>query len=84
MRMLSPISTNVLEDFDRIVDSFLRPSYTGSAAFQSACNINETENHFIASFDINTFKKYDKQSNAYAQRRVDIMKGNSKSKLDSS
>lgn len=59
MRMLSPISTNVLEDFDRIVDSFLRPSYTGSAAFQSACNINETENHFIASFDMPGVKTED-------------------------
>lgn len=65
MRMLNPMSANwsrrpvspdlvgeVFEDFDRIVDSFLRPSYVNTVNFQPTCDINETEDHYLVSFDM--------------------------------
>ncbi len=74
MRMLSPISTewswprravsadrrgDVFEDFDRIVDSFLRPTYANTVNFQPSCDVNETKDHYLISFDMPGVKKED-------------------------
>jgi len=74
MRMLSPISTefvwprpalssagmsDVFEDFDRIVDSFLRPTYATTVNFQPRCDVNETKDHYLVSFDMPGVKKED-------------------------
>lgn len=72
MRMLSPLSTSwarrpvsadlmgdVFEDFDRIVDSFIRPTYLSSVNFQPTCDIHETKDHFLVSFDMPGVKTED-------------------------
>lgn len=74
MRMLSPLSTNwswprrnlspvmmadVFEDFDRIVDSFLKPTYASTVNFQPSCDVNETNDHYLVSFDMPGVKKED-------------------------
>jgi hypothetical protein len=67
MRMLSPLSTqwpsprrtlssnllvgDVFEDFDRIVDSLMRPTYVNTVGFLPTCDINETKEHYLVSFD---------------------------------
>lgn len=75
MRILSPISTelawprrtwstpvvaaDVFEDFDRIVDSFLRPTYANTVNFQPSCDVSETKEHYLVSFDMPGMKKED-------------------------
>lgn len=74
MRMLSPISTDyawprrtwssmaeadVFEDFDRIVDSFLKPTYANTVNFQPSCDVSETKEHYLVSFDMPGIKKED-------------------------
>lgn len=74
MRMLSPISTewswprrslsparmgDVFEDFDRIVDSFLRPTFATTVNFQPSCDVNETKDLYLVSFDMPGVKKED-------------------------
>lgn len=74
MRMLSPSSTDwswprrslspvrmgdVFEDFDRIVDSFLRPNFAMTVNFQPSCDVNETKDHYLVSFDMPGVKKED-------------------------
>jgi HSP20 family protein len=74
MRMLSPSSTDwswprrslspvrmgdVFEDFDRIVDSFLRPTFATTVNFQPSCDVNETKDHYLVSFDMPGVKKED-------------------------
>lgn len=74
MRMLSPLSTDwtwsrhnlspvmmsdVFEDFDRIVDSFLKPTYANTVNFLPSCDVNETNDHYLVSFDMPGMKKED-------------------------
>lgn len=74
MRMLSPNSSDlfwsrcslsparmgdVFEDFDRLIDGLMRPTFTAAAKFQPSCNINETNDHYLATFDIPGVKKED-------------------------
>jgi len=57
---LSPAEmADVFEDFDRIVDTFLRPQYTNTVNFQPSCDVNETKNHYLVSFDMPGVKKED-------------------------
>jgi len=55
----SGFTQDVFEDFDRIVDSFLRPTSAQSVQFQPSADISETENHYMVSFDIPGVKKED-------------------------
>ena len=50
---------DVFEDFDRIVDSFLRPTQFSNINFQPAGDISETESHYMVSFDMPGVKKED-------------------------
>lgn len=74
MRMLNPISIDVawprralspmgmgdvFEDFDRIVDTFLRPTYANTMNFLPSCDVNETKDHYLVSFDMPGVKKED-------------------------
>ncbi|MBO9666526.1 MAG: Hsp20/alpha crystallin family protein [Bdellovibrio sp.] len=74
MRMLSPISTDWswsrrhlssdrmvdgFNDFDQVVESFLRPTYARTVEFQPACDINEDNEHYLVSFDMPGLKKED-------------------------
>ena len=74
MRMLSPLSTewtmprrnlsplmmgDVFGDFDRIVDSFLKPTNANTVNFLPSCDVNETNDHYLVSFDMPGMKKED-------------------------
>lgn len=74
MRMLSPLSTDwswprrslsseimgdVFDDFDRIVSALARPAYANTVGFQPSCDINETKDHYLVSFDMPGVKKED-------------------------
>lgn len=74
MRMLNPLSTEwswprrnlspvmvgeFFEDFDRIVDSFLKPTYASTVNFQPSCDVSETNEHYLVSFDMPGIKKED-------------------------
>ncbi len=73
MRMLSPILSDwpwlrrevspaqmgdVFEDFDNVINSFLRPTYSATN-FLPSCDVNETKNHYLISFDMPGVKKED-------------------------
>lgn len=74
MRMLSPLSTDwsssrrnlssdprfdLLNDFDRIVESFLRPTSASTVNFQPSCDIHEGKDHYMVTFDMPGVKKED-------------------------
>ncbi len=74
MRMLSPLSTDfawprrafpvvdmgdVLDDFDRLVQAFLLPTSAQTVNFQPTCDVTESKDHFLVSFDMPGFKKED-------------------------
>jgi HSP20 family protein len=50
---------DVFEDFDRIVDSFLRPTIANTVGFQPSCDVNETNENYLVSFDMPGVKKQD-------------------------
>jgi HSP20 family protein len=73
--MLSPFSTDqswprrsfssdliadVFNDFDRIVNSVARAtSYANTVGFQPSCDIHETKDHYLVSFDMPGVRKED-------------------------
>ncbi|MEN0059797.1 MAG: Hsp20/alpha crystallin family protein [Bdellovibrio sp.] len=73
MRMLSPWMSewsrrslspdvamgDVFDEFDRVVNSFLRPTYAATVNFQPSCDIKETKDHYLVSFDMPGVKKED-------------------------
>lgn len=74
MRMLSPLSTDwswsrrnlsperlvdAFDDFDRIVESFLRPTYASTVNFQPSCDIHEGKDLYLVSFDMPGVRKED-------------------------
>lgn len=74
MRMLSPLSRDwswprrtlssdvmgsMFDDFDRMVDQFTQPAYASTVNFQPSCDINETKDHYLVSFDMPGVKKND-------------------------
>jgi Molecular chaperone (small heat shock protein) len=50
---------DAFDDFDRIVESFLRPTYARSVNFQPSCDISESKDHYLVSFDMPGVKKED-------------------------
>ena len=50
---------DVFEDIDRTVDTFLHPTYASTVNFQPSCDVNETKDHYLASFDMPSVKKED-------------------------
>lgn len=68
MRMLVPMSSwsrpsrssyDFFNDFDQIVDSFLQPTHIEAKSFQAACDVNETDDGFLVSFDMPGVKQED-------------------------
>lgn len=55
----SSFTRDPFEDFDRIVDSFIRPQSMSSVNFQTGADFNEAENHYMLSFDLPGVKKED-------------------------
>jgi len=47
-----------LGDFDKMVDNFVRPTMTGMN-FTPSCDIRETKDHYLVSFDMPGMKKND-------------------------
>lgn len=43
---------DVFENFDQIVDAFLRPSVANTVNFQPSCDVSETKDHYLVSFDM--------------------------------
>lgn len=58
-RAFSPAMSDVFEDFDHIVESFLRPTYATNVNFQPSCDVNETKDSYWVSFDMPGVKKED-------------------------
>ncbi len=58
-RTQSPVAMDMFEDFDRIVDTFLRPTFAHTVNFQPSCDVNETKDHYLVSFDMPGVKKED-------------------------
>jgi HSP20 family protein len=60
-RNLSPdvAMGDVFDEFDRVVNSFLRPTYANTVNFQPSCDIKETKDHYLVSFDMPGVKKED-------------------------
>lgn len=73
MRMLSPLSTywslprrailanDLFEDFDRMVEGVIKPTQSNLSGYAPSCDISETEEHFMLSFDVPGVKKEDIQ-----------------------
>jgi HSP20 family protein len=71
MRMLNPsdwsrrsltsdLMADVFDDFDRIVNALAtRPNYANVVGFQPRCDISETKDHYLVSFDMPGVKKED-------------------------
>jgi HSP20 family protein len=72
MRMLSPFSSewsrrgltpdlwnDIFENFDGLVDSFVRPGQGLAGNLIPSCDIRETKEHFLVSFDMPGIKKDD-------------------------
>lgn len=74
MRLFSPISADwsrphrtlsvarvgdVFEDFDQIVDSFLRPTVATSVNFRPRCDVSELKDHYLVSFDMPGVREQD-------------------------
>jgi HSP20 family protein len=50
---------DVFDDFDRIVNAIARPTNASTIGFQPSCDINETKNHYMVTFDMPGLKKDD-------------------------
>lgn len=48
-----------LSDFDRAVSSFMRPAYNAQVSWQPSCDVTETKDHYLISFDMPGVKKED-------------------------
>jgi HSP20 family protein len=48
---------DVFEDFDRVVDTFFKPALDRGYSFNPECDITETKDHFLLSFDVPGIKK---------------------------
>lgn len=74
MRMLIPLSTkwswprpsltpdfagHVFDDFDRIVDDFLRPTYANTVNVQPTYDVHQSKDHYLVSLDVPGVKKED-------------------------
>ncbi len=75
MRVLNPLSTqwplshrtlspsvmvgDIFEDFDRIVNSLTRPTHANTIGFLPACDIIESKDHYLVSFDMPGVRRED-------------------------
>lgn len=64
MKWIVPFNSSMgnpafFDDFDRLVSSFLTPLDSQNLNFKPACDIDETADHYLASFDLPGVKKED-------------------------
>jgi HSP20 family protein len=50
---------DMLGDFDRLVNAFVRPAFASTVGFQPSCDIHEAKDHYLVSFDMPGVKKED-------------------------
>lgn len=101
MRMLSPLSTNwsrrdlspdlmgdMFGDFDRMLDGFFRQSDMGAMSFNPSCDVHESKDHFLLSFDVPGVSKEDlkievegNQLIVSGERRREIKEGDGETAL---
>lgn len=55
----SGLMDDFFSDFDRMVDSLMTPTTTTSVNFTPTCDIRETKEHYLVSFDMPGVKKND-------------------------
>lgn len=55
----SLVNNHFFDDFDRLMDSFLTPLQSQNVNFKPVCDIDETEDHYLVSFDLPGVKKED-------------------------
>lgn len=59
-RNLSPdLAGDILGDIDLFVDSFLQPTHARGFNVQTTCDVRETDEHYLVSFDMPGVKKED-------------------------
>lgn len=51
--------SDMLSDFDRVVDSFANPSFARTAGFVPTCDIQENQSQYVVSFDMPGVHKED-------------------------
>lgn len=49
----------IFGDFEKIIEGVLRSNYEGGSSYQPRCDVSETKNHYLASFDIPGVNKND-------------------------
>ena len=66
MRMLYPLNLSshlmedsIFSDFDRVVNAMVTPKVAKTVGFRPACDIDESEDHYMLSFDMPGVKKED-------------------------
>ena len=47
------------DDFYHLVESFLQPTYANTVSFQPTCDVSETKDHYLVSFDMPGVKNED-------------------------
>ncbi len=88
-RSLSPdLMEDMLGDFDRIVDAFVRPTYAGTVGFQPNCDISETKDHYLLSLDMPGVRKEDIKAEVQGnhliisgERQREVKEGNDEATL---
>ena len=60
-RTPSVFGDDILNDFDRMVDSLMRPTSATNVNFLPSCDIDESKDHYLVSFDMPGVKKDDIQ-----------------------
>lgn len=53
------VSSPLFEDFDRFFDNFMTPTFADNINFKPVCDIDESEKHYLVSFDMPGVKKKD-------------------------
>ncbi len=62
LRMWSdPLLNDFFGDFERMFDSFFEPTAQMTQAYSPACDVSETEDHYVLNFDLPGVRKEDLQ-----------------------
>ena len=74
--LFSDIAANAFDEADWMADNLLQPDFASTTNFQPNCDINETNDHYLISFDMPGVKKEDieietqgNQLNVYGERQ---------------
>jgi HSP20 family protein len=73
---------DLFSDFDQMVNSFLTPTYASSTDFTPACDISESKEHYLVSFDMPGVKKEDIKIEVHENKLVISGERNQSHKMD--